>query len=50
MEITWKWGEHDLQTVAKYTWGIDFASNGAWDGLIKKVLDCGRNLPLSTST
>ena len=22
--------------------GIDFASNGAWDGHIKKVLDCGR--------
>ena len=37
---TWKWGEHDLPTVAKYTYlGID---NGAWDGQIKKVLDCGR--------
>ena len=23
-------------------YGIDFASNGAWDGHIKKVLDCGR--------
>ena len=22
--------------------GVDFASNGAWDGHIKKVLDCGR--------
>ena len=22
--------------------GIDFASNGAWDGHIKKVLDCDR--------
>ena len=29
-----------LPTVAKYTFlGIDFASNGAWDGHIKKVLD-----------
>ena len=36
-------GEHDLPTVAKYTYlGIDFASNGAWDGHRKKVLDCGR--------
>ena len=43
VEGTWKWGEHDLPTVAKYTFlGIDFASNGAWDGHIKKVLDCGR--------
>ena len=44
VEGTWKWGEHDLPTVAKYTFlGIDFASNGAWDGhIIKKVLDCGR--------
>ena len=41
VEGTWKWGEHDLPT-AKYTFlGIDFASNGAWDGHIKKVLDCG---------
>ena len=43
VEGTWKWGEHDLPTVAKYTFlGIDFASNGAWDGHKKKVLDCGR--------
>ena len=43
VEGTWKWGEHVLPTVAKYTFlGIDFASNGAWDGHIKKVLDCGR--------
>ena len=43
VESTWKWGEHDLPTVAKYTFlGIDFVSNGAWDGHIKKVLDCGR--------
>ena len=34
VEGTWKWGEHDLPTVAKYTYlGIDFASNGPWDGL-----------------
>ena len=33
VEGTWKWGEHDLPTFAKYTFlGIDFASNGAWDG------------------
>ena len=37
VEGTWKWGEHDLPTVAFL--GIDFA---AWDGHIKKVLDCGR--------
>ena len=43
VEGTWKWGEHVLPTVAKYTFlGVDFASNGAWDGHIKKVLDCGR--------
>ena len=43
VEGTWKWGEHDLPTLAKYTFfGIDFASNGAWDGHKKKVLDCGR--------
>ena len=43
VEGTWKWGEHDLPTVANYMFlGIDFASNGAWDGHIKMVLDCGR--------
>ena len=37
------WGDHELHTVAKYTFlGIDFASNGAWDGHIKKVV--GRRL------
>ena len=42
VEGTWKWGEHDLPTFAKYIFlGIDFTSNGAWDGHIKKVLDCG---------
>ena len=40
VEGTWKWREHDLPTVAYL--GIDFASNRAWDGHIKKVLDCGR--------
>ena len=29
--------------VAEYTYlGVDFASNGAWDGHIKKVLDSGK--------
>ena len=43
VEGTWKWGEHDLPTAAKYTYlGIDFACNGAWDGHIKKVV--GRRL------
>ena len=29
--------------MAEYTYlGVDFASNGAWDGYIKKVLDSGR--------
>ena len=43
VEGTWKCGEHDLPTVAKYTFfGIDFTSNGAWDGHIKKVV--GRRL------
>ena len=43
VEGTWKWGEQDLPTVAKNTFlAIDFASNGVWDGHIKKVLDCGR--------
>ena len=48
VEGTWKWGEHDLPTVAKYTYLgidlIDFASNGAWERHIKKVLDCGRKM------
>ena len=43
VEGTCKWGEHDMPTVAKYTYlGIDFASDGAWDGHIKKVIVCGR--------
>ena len=32
-----------LLLLNTYTYlGIDCASNGAWDGRIKKVLDCGR--------
>ena len=43
VEGNWKWGEHHLPTVTEYTYlGVDFASNGAWDGHIKKVLDSGR--------
>ena len=43
VEGSWKWGEHHLPTVTEYTYlGVDFASNGAWDGQIKKVLDSGR--------
>ena len=43
VEGTWKWGEYHLPIVTEYTYlGVDFASNGAWDGRIKKVLDSGR--------
>ena len=36
----WKWGEHFLPRVSKYTYlGVDFTSTGAW---IRKVLDNGR--------
>ena len=43
VEDNWKWGEHHLPTVNEYTYlGVDFASNGAWDGHLKKVLDSGR--------
>ena len=44
VEGSWKWGEHHLPTVTEYTYlGVDFASNGAWDGrIIKNVLDSGR--------
>ena len=39
----WKWGEHSLPRVSKYTYlGVDFTSNGAWDEHIRKVLDNGR--------
>ena len=37
-----KWGEHELPKVSSYYLGIDFASNGAWDGHIKKVINNGR--------
>ena len=43
VEGGWKWGEHTLPKVSNYTYlGIDFASNGAWDVHLKKVLDNGR--------
>ena len=36
-------GEHKLPKVSNYSYlGIDFASNGAWDVHLKKVLDNGR--------
>ena len=35
----WKWGEHELPKVSSYcNLGIDFASNGAWNVHIKKVI------------
>ena len=40
VEGGWKWGEHKLPNVSSYS--IDFASNGAWDVHLKKVLDNGR--------
>ena len=40
VECGWKWREHK---VSNYSYlGIDFASNGAWDVYLKKVLDNGR--------
>ena len=40
VESEWKWGDHK---VSNYSYlGIDFASNGAWDVHLKKVLDNGR--------
>ena len=39
----WKWGEHVLPRVSKYTFfGVDFTSPGAWDVHIKNLLDNGR--------
>ena len=44
LRSVWKWGEHDLPTVSKYTYlGVDFMSNGAWNEHLKRVLDNGRN-------
>ena len=40
VEGGWKWGEHKLPKVSNDS--IDFASNGAWDVHLKKVLDNGR--------
>ena len=38
-----KWGEHKLRIMSNYSYlGIAFASNGAWDVHLKKVLDNGR--------
>ena len=43
VEGGWKWGEHTLPKVSNYSYlGIDFASNGARDVHLKKVLDNGR--------
>ena len=43
VEGGWKWGEHELRKVSSYSYlGIDFASNGAWDVHLKKVLDSGK--------
>ena len=43
VEGRWKWGEHELPKVSSYSYlGIDFASNGAWDVHIKKVINNGR--------
>ena len=43
VEGGWKWGEHALPKVSNYSYlGIDFASSGAWDVHLKKVLDNGR--------
>ena len=42
VEGGWKWGEHKLPKMSNYCYfGINFASNGAWD-VHKKVLDSGR--------
>ena len=41
---SWRWGEHMMPTVSKYTYlGIDFMCNRAWDKHIKKVVDRGEN-------
>ena len=43
VEGGWKCREHKLPKVSNYSYlGIDFASNGAWDVHLKKVLDNGR--------
>ena len=43
VESGWKRGEHKLPKVSSYTYlGIDFASNGALDVHLKKVLDNDR--------
>ena len=43
VEGEWNWGEHQLPKVSNYCYlGIDFASNGAWDVHLKKVITNGR--------
>ena len=43
VEGGWKRGEHKLPKLSSYTYlGIDFASNGALDVHLKKVLDNDR--------
>ena len=38
-----EWGEHELPKVSSYCClGVDFASNGAWDVHIKKVVSNDR--------
>ena len=37
VERGWKWGEHKLPKVTSYS--THFASNGAWDLHLKKILD-----------
>ena len=42
------WGEHELPNVSSFCYlGIDFASNGAWDGHIEKVVSNGRKKKIS---
>ena len=43
VEGGWKWEELKLPKVSSNSYlGNDFASNGAWDVHLKKVLDNGR--------
>ena len=43
VEGSWKWGEHDLPRVSKYTYlGIDFPDSGTWDMHMKKVVTSKR--------
>ena len=43
VEGRWKWGEYELPKFSSYCYlGINFASNGASDVHIKKVISNGR--------